>query len=98
MESEDSYVNANVYKAPLKKKMSKAYRMEEESKHCSAPGSQVPAVYSFSLSLTYLTGKGKRFSPVLPLVPLRQRALPQEPRPRCATAALATARGSAGAA
>lgn len=91
---EDCYVNANVYEVPLEKKyVYKAYRVEEESKHCSAPGSQVLTDF-FSPSLTWQ--EKERVSVLFPAfhVPVWHVAVAWEPWACCAMAALAKTPGS----
>lgn len=91
MESgEDGYMNANFHKVPLKKKKYEAYRMKEESKHCSAPGSQVVTDFFFSPHLPGRRRKAFQFHSCLSC-PLRQWVCWQEAA-GCGTGALGVLR------
>lgn len=60
---EQGYVNTRVYKLPPKTTPHGAVGIEEESKHCSAPGSQVQTDIFFSPG--YLAGEGRHSSACL---------------------------------
>lgn len=67
---EQGYVSTPVYKLPPKKTPHGAVGIEEESKHCSAPGSQVQTDIFF---FPWLPGRRREAFQCLPPCPLRQQ-------------------------